>query len=258
MRQSVTALITTLNEEHNIRDCLASVAWADEILLIDSGSTDNTLEIAGQFKPRVLEHEYENAAAQKNWAIPQARHDWVLIVDADERVSPELKIEIERILLRGPEHPGYYIKRENYFFGRKVNHCGWQRDYVLRLFDRRKGRYEDKWVHADVQLDGKPGRIEQVLTHYTYRDWDEYFERFSRYTTWAARDLQEAGKSAGFFNLFVRPVVRFWKQYLWLGGLLDGRTGLILCMLSAFSVFTKYAKLWRMTRANSSGKTRQA
>lgn len=246
MKQPVTALVTTLNEERNIRDCLASIAWADEILLVDSGSTDETLKIAEQFKPRVLEHEYVNAAAQKNWAVPQAKHDWVLIVDADERVSPELRLEIERILLQGPQHPGYYIKRENYFFGRKVRYCGWQRDYVLRLFDRRKGKYEDKWVHADVTLDGEPGRIEQVLTHYTYRDWDEYFERFKRYTTWAAKDLFEAGKKAGFFNLFLRPMFRFYKQYIWHAGFLDGRTGLILCMLSAFSVFTKYAKLYEM------------
>jgi glycosyltransferase involved in cell wall biosynthesis len=248
MRQPLTALVTTFNEESNIRDCLASVAWADEILLVDSGSTDKTLEIAEQFNPRILEHEYENAAAQKNWAIPQAKHDWVLVVDADERVSPELKLEIERLLLRGPEHPGYHIKRENYFFGRKISFCGWQRDYQLRLFDRRKGRYEEKWVHANVLLDGRPGRIEQVLTHYTYRNWDEYFERFGRYTTWAAKDLLEAGKHAGVFNLFFRPLFRFYKQYVWHAGFLDGRTGLILCMLSAFSVFTRYAKLYNMRK----------
>jgi glycosyltransferase involved in cell wall biosynthesis len=248
MRESVTALVTTLNEERNIQDCLASVAWADEILLVDSGSTDDTLKIAERFKPPILKHEYENAATQKNWAIPQAKHDWILVVDADERVSPELKLEIERILLRGPEHSGYYIKRENYFFGKKISYCGWQRDYVLRLFDRRKGKYEDKRVHADVKLEGKPGRIEQVLTHYTYRDWNEYFERFGRYTTWAAQDLLEAGKGAGFFNLFFRPLIRFYKQYIWHGGFFDGRAGLILCMLSAFSVFTKYAKLYRMRK----------
>jgi glycosyltransferase involved in cell wall biosynthesis len=248
MREPVTALVTTFNEQDNIQECLASVAWADEVLLVDSGSTDDTLKLAERFDPRVLEHEYVNAAAQKNWAIPQAKHDWILIVDADERVSPELRLEIERILLRGVEHPGYYIKRENYFFGRKIGHCGWQRDYQLRLFDRRKGRYEEKWVHANVKLDGQPGRIEQVLTHYTYRSWDEYFERFGRYTTWAARDLLERGKKPGIFNLFLRPLFRFYKQYVWHGGFLDGRTGLILCMLSAFSVFTRYAKLWQMRK----------
>jgi len=251
MREPVTAIVTSFNEECNISDCLASVSWADEVLLVDSGSTDDTLKIAERFKPRILTHEYENAAAQKNWAIPQAKHDWILVVDADERVSPELKIELERLLLRGLELPGYYIKRENYFFGKKVNYCGWQRDYVLRFFDRRRGEYEKKHVHADVKLDGKPGRIKQVLTHYTYRDWDEYFERFGRYTTWAAQDLHEAGKSAGLFNLFVRPVIRFWKQYLWHGGFLDGKTGLILCMLSAFSVFTKYAKLWQRRKQDA-------
>ena len=251
MREPLTALLTTLNEERNIRDCLASVSWADEILLVDSGSTDDTLKIAERFKPRILEHEYENAAAQKNWAIPQAKHDWVLVVDADERVSPKLRLVIEAILLDASDFsPGYYIRRENYFFGRKINHCGWQRDYVLRLFDRRKGKYEDKRVHADVKLEGRPGRIEQVLTHHTYRDWDEYFERFNRYTEWAAQDLFDAGKSAGFFNLFFRPLTRFYKQYVWHCGFLDGRTGLILCMLSAFSVFTKYAKLYRMRKGS--------
>lgn len=248
MREPITAIVTTLNEAQNIHDCLASISWADEILLVDSGSTDDTLKVATRFNPQVLEHEYENAAAQKNWAIPQAKHDWVLILDADERVSPELRLEIEKILLRGPEQPGYYIKRENYFFGKKINHCGWQRDYVLRLFDRRKGRYENRRVHADVILDGEPGRVDKVITHHTYRNWGEYFERFNRYTTWAAQDLFDAGKKAGIFNLFVRPMARFYKQYVWHGGWLDGKAGLILCMLSTFSVFTKYARLYQMRR----------
>ncbi len=249
MSEPITAIVTTLNEERNIGDCLQSLAWADEILLVDAGSGDRTLEIAGKFKARVLEHEYENAAAQKNWALTQAKHDWVLIVDADERLSAGLQDRLKAILAGEMRHCGYYVRRQNYFFGKRIRHCGWQRDYVLRLFDRRRGQYEKKRVHAGVVVEGKAGTIEEMLLHYTYRDFGEYFERFDRYTTWAAQDLFDEGKRAGFFNLFVRPVIRFCKQYFLHLGLLDGRAGLVLCMLSSYSVFTKYARLWQMRRS---------
>ncbi|HSQ58875.1 MAG TPA: glycosyltransferase family 2 protein [Acidobacteriota bacterium] len=148
MRERLSVLIPTKNERANIADCLASVRWADEVVVVDSGSTDGTLDVARGAADRVLEHEYVNSAAQKNWALPQLTHRWVLIVDADERVTPALRAEIERTLDDAGRADGYWIYRANHFLGKPIEGAGWQRDKVLRLFDRTKGAYQPLHVHA--------------------------------------------------------------------------------------------------------------
>ncbi|MCE5228009.1 glycosyltransferase family 2 protein [bacterium] len=248
-RSTLTVLIPTFNEQANIRDCLASVAWADEIFVVDSFSTDQTPELAKAAGARVTQHEYVNSATQKNWALPQATHPWVLIVDADERVTPGLRDEILAILeadARGDASvmDGYRIGRLNHFLGRRVRYCGWQNDNVLRLFRRDLGRYQDRQVHADVEIKtGRIGRLRAKFLHYTFATFDQYMRKFDRYTTWAAGDRGRRTKRVGVQHLALRPAGRFLKQYVLKRGFLDGRIGLVVCSLAAYSVFMKYAKL---------------
>ena len=244
MPKSITVIVPTFNEEDNIRDCLESVKWADDIFVVDSFSTDRTLEIARDYTRHIVQHEYVNSATQKNWAIPQAEGDWLMVVDADERVTPELGLRIKDILANGTAYDGFYIKRMTIFFGRMIRHCGWNKDYLIRLWRNGKGRYEDLEVHADVIVDGKVGTIHEYFLHNTYRSLDQYLEKFGRYTTWSANDLYKSKKQATWVNLSLRPLWRFFRMFILRHGFLDGKHGLILCALASFSVFMKYTKLW--------------
>lgn len=250
MPEKLTVLVPCKNEERNIRDCLRSVRdIADELLVADSGSTDRTMEIAREFGARIIQREYVNSADFKNWAIPQAAHNWVMVVDADERVTPGLAREVRRVLDEGPRYDAYRVGRIGYFFGHRIRHCGWGRETLIRLF-KRELRYETKHVHADVVVpSGKIGRLRGELEHYTCWTFEQYFEKFGRYTTWSAMDLAEKGKKATLLKMLYKPLFRFLRQYVLQLGFLDGKAGLVLCGLSAFSVFTRYAKLWAMREA---------
>lgn len=250
MRKRLTVLIPTYNEERNIAPAIESARWADEIFVVDSFSTDATADIARQMGARVVQHEYVNSATQKNWAIPQASHEWVMVLDADERITPELRDEILAFLEEPGQTAGLRIFRFNHFMGKPIRYCGWQDDSVLRVFPRDKGRYLDREVHADVVLDGPVKVLDSKLYHYTFEGFEQYMRKFDRYTTWAAGDRAKRTKSVGFSQLAFRPMWRFFKQYVLRGGFLDGRAGFIICALAAFSVFLKYAKLWeRQERA---------
>ncbi len=244
MREPLSVLVPTWNEAANLRACLESARWAEEVVVVDSGSTDGTLEIARSLADRVLEHDYVNSAAQKNWALPLLTHRWVLIVDADERVTPALRAEIERVLADPGRADGYWIRRANHFLGRPIRSAGWQRDKVLRLFDRTKGAYGPRHVHEEVRVEGRVAILRERLTHDTYRDLDQYFRKFDRYTRWSAEDLKERGVRASLPRLLFRPWLRFLRMYVLEGGFREGRHGLVLCWLAAFSVFTKYARRW--------------
>jgi len=243
-REPLSALVTTKNEERTLRACLESIRWAEEVVVVDSGSVDGTLTIARSIADRVLEHEYESPAAQKNWALPQLAHAWTLILDADERVTPALRQEIEAVLADPSRRDGYWIRRENSFYGRPIRSAGWQRDKVLRLFDRRKGSYRPVLVHEEVDLRGPAGHLEAKLPHEPYRDLDQYFEKWSRYSRWSAEELKRRGVRASWLRLLVRPWLRFLRMYVLEGGFREGRRGIVLCWLAAFSVFTKYARRW--------------
>ena len=255
MREKLTVIIPTYNEEHNIEDCLKSVLWADEIMVVDSFSTDRTVEIAKKYAHRILQHEYINSATQKNWAIPQASNEWVMIVDADERVTPELRDEILKEL-ENPRFDGYYIGRRNFFLGFPLDHGGWspKEDRNIRLFRKSVSRYEQREVHADVIVNGKVGYLENYLIHYTYRSLDDYFRKFDRYTTWAAMDIVKAGKRPNFVNLVLRPIGDFIKFYVIKGGFLDGLPGLIIALLSSYYVVVKYVKAWEIYVKESKNK----
>src|SRR5262245_47066588 len=246
MSEKVTALIPTFNEEQVLGECLESVRWADEIFVVDSFSSDRTRDIAREAGARILTHEYVNSAAQKNWAIPQALHPWVLLVDADERVTPELREEIRALLARGPGHDGYWIRRANHFLGKRMKHGGWETDKVIRLFRRDRARYEAKEVHAEIDLPRPLPILRHPLLHYSFRGFSQYWRKMQLYSDWGASQLWKEGRRAGWISVGLRPVQRFLKMYVARAGFLDGVHGLVLAMLGAFSVFLKYAKLWEM------------
>ena len=254
-REKISILVPTFNEESNIEDCLSGLTWADELMVVDSFSKDNTVELAKKFTENVLENEYVNSATQKNWALPQLTHDWVLIVDADERVTPELKEEILQILANpGDSVHGYRIYRQNHFMGKRVNYCGWQSDKVLRLFRKSKGKYQQREVHADIDLEGDIGVLKSKFLHYTFTSFEQYMKKFDRYTTWAAGDRAKKTAKVKWHHLTLRPAFRFFKQYVLKLGFLDGKTGVIICSLAAYSVFMKYAKLWEQQSKSENSK----
>jgi glycosyltransferase involved in cell wall biosynthesis len=251
MKANLSVLVPAGNEEHNIVACLESVRWADDVVLVDSLSTDRTVELARPLADRVLQREYGNSASQKNWAIPQMGREWVLVVDADERVTPELRAEIEAIVAKPwkeGEPVAYRIWRDNHFLGKPVRFCGWQNDSVVRLFRRDKCRYQERHVHADIVAEGSTSKLKGRLKHFTFRSFDQYMAKFDRYTSWAANDRAKRTKRARWHHLTLRPLARFLKQYVLKQGFRDGMTGLIICKLAAHSVFMKYAKLWEMER----------
>ncbi len=245
-RPPLSVIVPTFNEEATLRDCLESVRFADEILVVDSFSTDATVKIAREFPARVLQHEYVTSARQKNWAIPQARHEWVLLVDSDERVTPGLREEILALLASGPRHDGYWILRANHFLGRRIRRCGWGTDKVIRLFRRDVARYQDREVHAEIDLSGPLPVLNHPLEHHTFRSFGQYFRKLQIYSEWGAAQLYKEGKRAGALEIFGRPVTRFLKMYVVRLGFLEGLHGLVLSMLGAFTVYLKYARLWEM------------
>jgi len=249
VKDKLSVVIPTFNEADNIAVCLDSVLWADEVIVVDSFSTDSTAQICKNYGVRVIEHEYVNSASQKNWILPQVSNRWVLIVDADERVTDSLRDEILSLLDSGPESDGYWIRRRNCFMGREIRHCGWERDKVLRFFDRTKGRYEEKHVHAEVVLHGRVGFLKTYLLHDSYRDFSAYLTKLDRYSDWGSRDAAKRGKSWVIARLLFRPSARFMRMYILRVGFLDGVQGFMLCVLAAVSVFVKYAKLWRLSRS---------
>lgn len=250
--QKISALITCKNEAHNMDALLKSVSWCDEIIVVDSFSTDETLSIAKKYTSEIFQHEYDSPAKQKNRFIPKASHDWVLILDADERVKPELESEI-KILLNQSQIPydAFWIYRENYFLGKKIRYSGWQKDKVIRLFKRDLYQYDDKQVHEEIMQHGNIGKLKHKLIHYTYKDLAHYLEKMDRYANWAADDLLKKNINPGFFHFYIKPPFRFFKQYFLNLGILDGLPGFIICKLAAWGVFLRYVKLKEMLRKNN-------
>jgi glycosyltransferase involved in cell wall biosynthesis len=247
-RLPLSVIVPTFNEEENIAECLESVAFADDVLVVDSFSTDRTPEIARGQGVRFVQHEYVNSATQKNWAIPQAKHEWVLLVDADERVGPGLAAEISALVRSGPSHKGYWIRRRNHFLGREMKHGGWETDSVIRLFHRDSARYQDREVHSEIDLPGPLPTLKEAFIHYSFRSWSQYWPKIQKYTDWGASQALRDGKRSSAAAILVRPFLRFLKMYVVRLGFLDGAEGAQLALLGAFSVYLKYSKLWEMSR----------
>ena len=243
-RNAVSVIITTYNEEVHIAECIESVLWADEILVVDSFSTDGTVGIAETYPVRLLQREYFGSAAQKNWSIDRVENEWVLILDADERVSEPLAREILRLLAGKPAALGYRVRRRNIVFDREIKHSGWSTDKVIRLFDRAHGRYPNRRVHADLDIPGDVPTLRHALLHYTYRSLSQYSEKMMNYAEWGAAQAFREGRTAGFGELALRPLVRFLRTYCIQLGVLDGLHGIVVCGLQAYGTFLKYVILW--------------
>ncbi|MBT8271411.1 MAG: glycosyltransferase family 2 protein [Bacteroidia bacterium] len=245
----LTAIIPTGNEIDNIDEVIQSVDFADEILVVDSFSTDGTYEKARALASRVIQREFDYSAAQKNWAIPQAKHDWILLLDADERVTPELKTEIIQFLENpNDSYAGYWIGRINHFMGQRVNFSGWRNDKVIRLFKRDLCRYEDKYVHEEIIADGPVGRLKHKLFHNTYRSLDLYIEKLNRYATLQARDYDQKTGRLTPYHFVLKPFWAFFKHYVIQSGFRDGVVGLTIAWVQAYAVYMRYAKLWLLRR----------
>lgn len=264
MTTRLTVIIPCKDELPNIDTCINSVVGlADELIVADSGSTDGTLELVqARGDCRVLEREYVNSANFKNWVIPQATHDWILVVDADERVTPELAAEIQRLkesgeLERTP-HDAFSIARRVFFLNQLVRYSGWQHDRVRRLFRKSCG-YETRRVHAELDVAWeKTGYLKSPFEHHTFRSLRHFNAKLERYALWSAEDLFAKGKRAGWVNLTLRPMFRFFKHYVVQLGFLDGRIGLIISSLLAFSVYQKFAALWELECQAANGGEKSA
>jgi glycosyltransferase involved in cell wall biosynthesis len=255
-RPPVTAIITTLNEIDFIEDCIRSVEWADEIYLIDSFSTDGTVELIRSKFPNIRfeQREYLGAASQKNYAIDRAKHDWIFYIDADERVTPKLKAELFRTLDGDLRYWAYSVGRLNYMLGRVVRFSGLQRDRVTRLFHREHARYPNKRVHADLLVDGETGRLSNKMDHFYIRSFDHMIAKMTRYGVWSGTQMFLEGKRASMLDILSHPFGKFVRDYLVNLGFLDGAPGLISVGMHVYYTFWKYAKLWEFTRLEQLGK----
>ncbi|MGH9362252.1 MAG: glycosyltransferase family 2 protein [Thermoanaerobaculia bacterium] len=244
-RSAVSAIVTTFNEERHIAGCLESLAWCDEVLVVDSFSTDRTPEIVRGFaNARCVQRTYFGSASQKNWAMDQVASEWILIFDADERCTPELRREIEELLAGEPRHNAYTIRRRVHFMDRVIRFSGWQHDQVVRLVRRGTARYPNRRVHADMITQGPAPRLRHPMEHYMTDSLDEYVRRIEKYSFWGAAQNWREGKRAGATQVFGRSVWRFLRTYLFQLGVLDGMHGLIFCMLQAYGTYLKWALLW--------------
>jgi glycosyltransferase involved in cell wall biosynthesis len=250
MSNRLTVIIPCKDERENIRACVTSAQRiADEVLVADSGSTDGTREIAQKLGCRIIEREYRTSGDFKNWAIPQAAHEWVLILDADERVTPELAAEIRSVLAQ-PQHDGYWIYRCNHFLGHPIRFGPWKNDRCLRLFRRNLGRYVGPTDHAEVELrEGSVGRLRARMTHYTCTSYAQYLPKLARYADVQSRIWHAAGRRARLRHLLLKFPLRFLQGYVLRLGFLDGLAGLQVCVLVAYLSYLKHAYLWQRQNA---------
>ena len=251
----VSVTVITKNEAADIERALASVAWADEIVVVDSGSTDDTVAIARQHTGRVVVREWPGYAKQKDYAASLAANDWILSLDADEVVTPALATEVRQVLSTDPAHTAFRIPRVTWHLGRWVRTTDWYPDYQIRLYDRRSADWAGKYVHESVKPRGSVGQLRGEFQHYAYRDISDHLETIDRYTTYAARQMHESGRRAGFFDVAIHPSLAFLRNYIARGGIRDGVPGFIISILNSYYVFLKFAKLWEIEtrRAQGSG-----
>jgi len=252
----VTAIIHTLNELAYIEECIRSVEWADEIYLVDSFSTDGTIELVRTKFPRVRieQREYLGAASQKNWAIDRATHDWIFVIDADERVTPKLRDEMVRTLEGPLDHWAYSVGRRNFMFDREVRYSGLQRDRVTRLFHRGHARYPNKRVHADLVVDGATFDLRHRMDHYYIRTFDHMIAKMTRYANWGAAQMYIDGKTTGVLGILGHSFGKFVRDYVFNLGFLDGTRGLISVGMHVYYTFWKYAKLWELCQLQRLGR----
>jgi glycosyltransferase involved in cell wall biosynthesis len=247
----LSATIITRNEASGIADALQSVGWVDEIVVVDSHSADDTVAIARRYTSRVEVREWNGYVDQKNYAASIASHDWILSVDADERVTAALASEIRATLASGPAARAYRIPRVTWHLGRWIRSTDWYPDYQIRLYDRRSAAFTGRYVHESVRASGSVGRLSAELQHYPYRDIADHLETMNRYTSLAARQMHEDGRRAGVFDLVCHPPLAFMRNYIVRAGFRDGLPGLIVSSMNSYYVFLKFAKLRELEHSNA-------
>ena len=239
----ISAVIITKNEELNIARCLEALSWVDEIIIVDSRSDDKTVEIAERYNAKVIAIDWIGYGPAKQEAVKHTTHDWVLSVDADEVVTPELADEIKSVLSQENTADGYLMPRKTNFMGRWINHSNWYPDFILRFFNKTKGGFNANLVHEAIEIAGPKAYLKNDLLHYSYPTLDEYFRKSNIYTRMGAQDLYAKGVKAGFFGICIKPIAAFIKHYFLKKGFLDGVEGFLISFLSAIAVMVKYAKL---------------
>lgn len=244
--QKVSVTIITFNEVDKIRRCLESVRWADEIVVVDSHSTDDTVEICKQFTDRLFIRDWPGYIEQKNYAIEQATHDWIFAIDADEQVSPELQEEIQR-LKNGEFHiAGYKMPRRVYYFNRWIRHGTWYPDYKIRLFHRRHGKWGGINPHDKIILNGGCRTLRGDLYHYTYENLSSHIRQINSFSSISAAELEKGGKRPSLLNVIFNPLAKFINSYIIRRGFLDGVAGFYIAVIISFETFLKYVKLWEL------------
>ncbi len=254
--EKLSVTIITLNEEKRIRDALESVKWADEIIVVDSGSTDKTVDICKEYTDKVFFNPWPGHVAQKNVAVDKASHLWILSIDADERITPKLAGEIQKVL-HNPKADAYKMPRHVYYLGQWINHSGWYPDNKVRLFRKDKARWGGTNPHDTVVANGNVGYLNGDIDHYSYNNIAHHVNTINHFTTISSGEYLKLGKKAGVWNMISRPFGTFFKKYLLKQGFRDGVPGFIIAISSAYYVFLKYAKLWELRHIDGDGDTEE-
>ncbi|MBI5890609.1 MAG: glycosyltransferase family 2 protein [Nitrosomonadales bacterium] len=245
---SLSVILITKNEAANIRACLESVNWADEIIVVDSGSSDETVAICKELGVQVHVHDWPGFGMQKNRALGYATRDWVLSLDADERVTPKLRVDIERILKQEEDTDAYLVPRLSNYCGRFMRHSGWYPDLLPRLFRRGRARFSDDLVHERLIVDGKTAELHGLLLHYAFDDLEEVLHKVNQYSTAGAAMMHKRGRQASLTGAVVRGLWSFFRTYILRGGILDGREGFMLAVSNAEGTYYRYLKLMLLNR----------
>lgn len=238
-RKKITAIITTFNVENEISNCLDSIKWVDEIIIVDSFSTDCTEKICEKYGAKIFKRKYKYAAEQKNWILKKIKNPWVIILDSDEILEPESKNEILKILNTRPKFTAYWIKRKNYFLGKKINFSGWQNDKVVRFFNKNFHKYENKMVHAEIEKKTQFGVLSSKIIHHTSTDINIYSKKIRRYAKYASIEHINENKKINWFHLYIKPFHKFIYNFIFRGGFLDGKNGFIICYYKFLESFLK-------------------
>jgi glycosyltransferase involved in cell wall biosynthesis len=242
---TISVTVITYNEERNIGDCLESVKWVDEIIVVDSLSNDQTVAVCRNYTKNIVQRPWPGHVLQKQFALEQATGDWILSLDADERLSPDAQEEIRaEMRSAAPDLDGFVFPRHSYYLGRWINHGGWYPDYKLRLIRRGRGRWTGIDPHDKLIVDGKTKTLETEILHYVYRNLSHQLTTVDSFSAITARQWQEQGEKFSLLPLLLKPPAKFIECYIWKKGFLDGLPGFIIAVASSFYVFLKYAKFW--------------
>ena len=246
--EKITALAITFNEEVNVKRYVDSLSFADEIIFVDSISTDKTVSIALELGVKVIERKFTNFSDQRNYAISQAKNNWIVFFDLDEVITPQLEIEIKEKVANTEKKAAFFVKRNLFFMGKYIRFGGWQNDKAIRLFNKNFCNYNGNLVREEIKTEGNIGVLKNKLNHYSYKNFDNYNDKLNLYSKLEAENLYNKKKKPNAYHLIFRPLYRFLWQYIFRLGILDGKEGFILAYVHSFSVFKRYLQLWMMYR----------